>query len=218
MVLLADYIYEGECLQWLEKLPDKCCDIFTDPPYNVGKDYGVWDDSLPEDEYLEFITAVLNECKRVANTLIIYVPKKYNLTFWNILGNEFQEIILTFRPAGAIRFGFSNQYNKLLTNAKPKGGKPVLNVWENISQPAHGVFFRENAYGHPGYTSEAITYRAVMELTNSDVVCDPFMGTGTTAIASLKSEKHYMGAEINPQYISIANRRIDEFKKKLQLF
>ena len=212
-------IHEGECLEWLKSLPDSCCDIFTDPPYNVGKDYGPQvNDNREDAEYIEWICEVLSECKRVANNLTVYVPKKWNLIYWNTLGNDFQEIILPYRPAGAIRSGYSNQFNKLLTNARPQRKKKVLNVWDNMPQPALGFFFREDTYDHPGYTSEAITKRVVHELCDADLICDPFMGTGTTAIAALEFGKDFIGSEMNPTYIQIAYERIESSRKQLRLF
>jgi len=211
-------IHSGDCLAWLKSLPANCCDIFTDTPYNVGKDYETYKDNLPDEQFVEWITAVLVECKRVANVLTVYVPKKWTLLFHTVLGQEFQEIILPFRPAGAIRWGFSNQFNKLLTNAKPKREKPILNVWDNMPQPGLGFFFREETYNHPGYTSEAITRKVVFELCVSDVICDPFMGTGTTAVAALDAGKDFIGCEINPRYIEIANDRIKRFNNAPKLF
>jgi site-specific DNA-methyltransferase (adenine-specific) len=43
------------------------------------------------------------------------------------------------------------------------------------------------------------------------VVLDPFMGSGTTAVAVLKEERHYVGYELNKNYIQIARKRIQEF-------
>ncbi len=200
-------------------MSDKSCDVFTDPPYNVGMDYGeAINDKMPDVDYINFITEVLQECKRVSNIFICYVPKKWNLLYWNILGHDFQEIILPFRPAGAIRYGYSNQFNKLLTNAKPKGEKPILNVWDNMQQPGLGFFFREETFNHPGYTSLAITERAILQLTISDIVYDPFMGTGTTAIAAIKCGRSFIGSELNERWIIIANKRIKTQQSKLILF
>lgn len=209
-------IQKREALDFLRSIPDKYCDIFTDPPYNVGKDYGDMVDDNRSD-YVDWITEVLNECIRVSNVLTVYVPKKWNRLYWNVLGDDFQEIILPFRPRGAIRHGFSNQFNKLLTNAKPPSGK-VVNVWDNMPQPGLGVFFRENTYGHPGYTSEAITNRAIRELCSSDIICDPFMGTGTTAVCAIKNGKKYIGCELNDFYIDLATTRIQESTYKIDYF
>ncbi len=42
------------------------------------------------------------------------------------------------------------------------------------------------------------------------VVLDPFMGSGTTAIVALKKNRSYLGIELNPKYIDIANGRLGE--------
>ena len=205
----------SDALLFLNRLADNSCDIFTDPPYNVGKDYGVSKDDMTEAEYTEWITNILSEGKRVASVLTVYVPKKWNLLYWNVLGTEFQEIILPFSPRGAIRSNFSNQYNKLLTNARPSTKTPVLNVWENMQQPGLGYFFRENTYGHPGYTSQHISERVVRELCKSDIICDPFAGTGSVAVAALKYGKSFIGSENNPAWIKIAEKRISKLTRNL---
>jgi DNA modification methylase len=40
------------------------------------------------------------------------------------------------------------------------------------------------------------------------VVLDPFMGSGTTAVVAIKTMRKYIGCEINPEYIKIAEQRI----------
>jgi DNA modification methylase len=45
---------------------------------------------------------------------------------------------------------------------------------------------------------------------DNEIVLDPFMGSGQTAIAAVKSGRHYIGYEIDEKYISLANKRIQE--------
>lgn len=194
----------------LKKMTDNSVDCFTDPPYNVGKDYGEnIDDNLPNDKYISWITEVLNELKRVSVNLTVFTPHKWARLFWNALGDDFHEIIISFRPAGAIRYGYSNQFSKLLTNAKPH--KPVRNVWENIPMPGCGWFFRENTYNHPGYTSFAVTRKAVFHFCNSgQLVYDPFCGTGTTLIAAIGYGKEYLGGDKSEASVELARKRVKE--------
>jgi len=42
----------------------------------------------------------------------------------------------------------------------------------------------------------------------NDVVLDPFMGSGTTALACVESGRRFIGMEFNPAYVAMANRRI----------
>lgn len=47
-----------------------------------------------------------------------------------------------------------------------------------------------------------------------DIVFDPFMGSGSTAIAALRTKRNYLGSEINEEYCNMANKRIVEFKSQ----
>ncbi len=48
-----------------------------------------------------------------------------------------------------------------------------------------------------------------------DIILDPFMGSGTTAIAALKNKRNYIGYEIDKQYVKIAKARIEDFTHRL---
>ena len=50
-----------------------------------------------------------------------------------------------------------------------------------------------------------------------DVILDPFIGSGSTAIAALKLNRHYIGFEISPKYISLAEKRIKLIKEQLKI-
>lgn len=50
------------------------------------------------------------------------------------------------------------------------------------------------------------------------IVFDPFMGSGTTALVAIKNNRNYLGIELNPEYIKIANRRIAEYYDRYPIF
>lgn len=72
--------------------------------------------------------------------------------------------------------------------------------------------------GHPAPFPIDLPYRLIQlySFTN-DVVLDPFMGSGTTAIAALKCNRKYIGFETNPEYVELAERRILPHLNTLQL-
>lgn len=49
------------------------------------------------------------------------------------------------------------------------------------------------------------------------VVLDPFMGSGTTAVAAIRNDRHYIGFDINSEYVEIANSRITDEKSKKEI-
>ena len=65
---------------------------------------------------------------------------------------------------------------------------------------------------HPAPYPVEIPLRAIKLYTfKNDIVLDPFMGSGTTAIAALKTDRRYVGYELEPKYIKIIKKRIQEF-------
>ncbi|GMO46028.1 MAG: site-specific DNA-methyltransferase [Termitinemataceae bacterium] len=65
--------------------------------------------------------------------------------------------------------------------------------------------------GHPAPFPEELPNRLIQLYSfTDDIVLDPFMGSGTTAVASIKNKRNYVGYEINEDYIRLANARIQE--------
>jgi len=47
------------------------------------------------------------------------------------------------------------------------------------------------------------------------IIFDPFMGSGTTAVAALKLGRHFYGCDINPDYVKLANERIEKARLEM---
>ena len=73
--------------------------------------------------------------------------------------------------------------------------------------------------GHPAPFPEELPNRLIklFSFTN-DIVLDPFMGSGTTAIAAIKNNRSFVGYEINKEYINLANNRILNLKINAEKF
>jgi len=88
-------------------------------------------------------------------------------------------------------------------------------VWTFAAEPATKV-------GHPAPFPVELPYRLIQLYTfEGEIVLDPFMGSGQTAIAAIKTHRHYLGYDINKEYTRLAERRIKEFSLSLntpQLF
>jgi len=78
-------------------------------------------------------------------------------------------------------------------------------VWTFSAESASKV-------GHPAPFPIELPYRLIQLYSfENDIVLDPFMGSGQTAIASLKTNRYYVGYEINKDYVKLAEKRIKEF-------
>jgi len=72
--------------------------------------------------------------------------------------------------------------------------------------------------GHPAPFPEELPYRLIQLYSfKGDIVLDPFMGSGTTAVASLKSDRKFVGYEINKEYIELAEKRIEPLLKQTKV-
>jgi len=66
--------------------------------------------------------------------------------------------------------------------------------------------------GHPAPFPEELPYRCIQLYTfKEEVVLDPFIGSGQTAISAIKTGRYYIGYEINEEYVKLAEKRIKNF-------
>jgi len=78
-------------------------------------------------------------------------------------------------------------------------------VWTFPAEPATKV-------GHPAPFPIELPYRLIQLYTfEGEIVLDPFIGSGQTAIAAVKTRRHYVGYEINEKYVKLAEERIKKF-------
>jgi DNA modification methylase len=77
-------------------------------------------------------------------------------------------------------------------------------VWNIAAEPARRI-------GHPAPFPVELPRRLIQLYTfKGEIVLDPFMGSGQTAIAAMKSERQYAGYEIDGKYLELAKRRINK--------
>ena len=63
--------------------------------------------------------------------------------------------------------------------------------------------------GHPAPFPMELPYRLIQLYTfNEEVILDPFMGSGQSALAALKAGRHFVGYEVNEEYLRLAKKRI----------
>jgi len=73
--------------------------------------------------------------------------------------------------------------------------------------------------GHPAPFPEELPFRLIQLYSfKDDIILDPFMGSGTTAISALKSDRKYVGYEISKEYIELAEKRIEPYKSQVKIF
>jgi site-specific DNA-methyltransferase (adenine-specific) len=193
-------IYHGDCR---ELLPGVNADaLVTDPPFNVGKDYGESKDDLLADEYLELMALVSDEGPARQAWV---TPTNRARLFYSLLGDETYPVVVRRGAQGPKRWGWYDQFDMILVRGKPN--RWVSNLWEDIRLKGEGYFFREETFGHPGYTPQPIAARLVSLLADTgQTVVDPFAGTGTTLVAAKSQGKRAIGIELDERWCEVAAR------------
>ena len=84
-------------------------------------------------------------------------------------------------------------------------------IWQFGTQ-SKKIKHKEKGLAHPAPFPLELPLRLILLYTNiGDIVLDPFMGSGSTALAAKLAQRHYLGYEISPDYIEMAEERIKLF-------
>jgi len=112
---------------------------------------------------------------------------------------DVHEYILVFSKG---TFKRQNPLQRESTISKEEFLEFTKSVWTFPAVPASKI-------GHPAPFPVELPYRLVQLYSfKGDVVLDPFMGSGQTALAAFKADRHFIGYEINQEYVSLAQARI----------
>ena len=201
-------IHNCDNLEFLKQIPDNYFDfVFSDPPYNKNKNYEIYKDNLPEKEYWNWVEKFISEYRRISNNqFAIFIDADLTRNYWNFMPDA-KQIIVRKGAIGTPLKDYYRQYFSLLVTKKPN--QTIYDLWWNIKMPGEGYFFKEERFPNPGLTSFKLTQRILNYFTKeNDIIYDGFMGVGTTAVACISLNRRYIGTELNPRYIEIAEKRI----------
>ncbi len=114
---------------------------------------------------------------------------------------DVHEYILVFSKGS---FKRENPQHRLSTITDEQFLEFTKSVWTFPAEPASKV-------GHPAPFPLELPHRLIQLYSfKGEVVLDPFMGSGQTAIAALNAGRHYIGYEINAEYVKLAQSRIQQ--------
>jgi len=239
-----DYLNKIICadsLTQMREMPDNSVDlVVTSPPYNLknstgngmkdgrgGKwagaalvnGYSHYNDNMPHDDYAEWQYSCLKEMFRLINDdgAIFYNHK------WRVQDGVIQDRqdiirdlpvrqIIIWKRKGGINFNpgyFLPTYEVIYLIPKPDfklspKANALGDVWE---------FKQEMKNEHPAPFPVPLIDR-IISSTYAKTVLDPFMGSGTTAIAALMNDREYLGIELSPKYVEMAEKRISNFQRQ----
>ncbi|MEO8261195.1 MAG: site-specific DNA-methyltransferase [Pseudolysinimonas sp.] len=98
----------------------------------------------------------------------------------------------------------SEKYRYDVDAVRGPNGRRLRSVWDLNTQPSR------EASGHFATFPESLAERCIqLGSRPGDLVLDPFMGSGTTAVAAARLDRRFIGCELNPEYVAMASRRLD---------
>ncbi len=88
-------------------------------------------------------------------------------------------------------------------------------AWQYLSEPGEGIWAMttESGVAHPAPFPVELPKRLILLYTKpGDLVLDPFMGAGATAVAATKSGRHFVGYDVSEEYCELARKRVEASK------
>ena len=229
-------IYNEDCYTGIKKIPDNSVDLIViDPPYDIStsknrkgtKDIEksilkVQEELLNHNLTSGYDFSLLNELIRVMKKVNIYIwcnkaqIEEYLKFFVDKHKCKYE--ILIWNKTNAIPL-YSNKYlvDKEYCLHFRKGAKCKPLTYDD----ARTVYISptnakdKQKYNHPTIKPLEFIRKIIRNSSKeNDLILDCFMGSGTTAVASILENRNFIGFEIDSNYCNIANNRINELVKK----
>lgn len=203
-------LYNKNCIDLLKTYPDKHFDFcLTDPPYGVNLKYNSYDDTLENWYNLmnEFIPEIIRVCK-----MSIFPSCSINKMDW-IYKNHKPDWLISWNKGStghAAYIGF-NSWEPLLVYGKIK--KLYLHDSFSVS-PIQSM----GDYGHP--CPKPIKYYShfFSKIPKDSKIIEPFLGSGTAAIAAHNYNLDLVGCELDKEYYEKALDRLKKHQMQQKLF
>lgn len=204
----------GDAINLIKKLPNESIDlILTDPPYGIEKS------GIKNSSDLEKFYSILLECYRVLKKdgfiIIFFSTKLLPEIFKNNPFIYYWQFILNC-PLGSVRspIGFS----KYMSCFVFKKGNPKIIKWNKDifnDSPSKMVEPDEGFINHPSPKPKQFIMELLKMFSNEkEIILDPFIGSGSTAIACHLTNRNYIGFEIEKKYCDLARKRINKIMQE----
>ena len=207
-------LHHGDCLDILRSLPSGSVDaVISDPPYGVRKEEK-WD---ALGYFLGNLDEWMREALRVSrNGVIWFGAGKTMPHVIRAAGCYFDRLLVWNKPPGSQYAGASA--NRLWYSIEPIAviaKTPEFRKKGVDSEFGYSAFdartIAKATHGHPTTKPVELMEWLVSHFSNrDDTILDPFMGSGTTGVACMRTGRKFIGIEIDKGYYDIAKRRIEE--------
>ena len=226
-------IFNTDAFLWVEnalKKEIKVNHIITDPPYNISKknnfstmknprqgvNFGAWDNNFALLEWIEKFSKILDK----NGSFIVFCSYKFISDIHKVceISNLEVKDILVWQKNNPMPRNTNRRYvqdMEFALWAVKKGAKWTFNKPDN--SPYLRSLYKSPAVAgkertsHPTQKSLALMSEIIKIHTNPNyIIFDPFIGSGTTGVATLLENRHFIGIEKDQNYFKIAKNRLEE--------
>jgi DNA modification methylase len=238
---MVDYIKQGDCLELMKNIPDKSIDmILCDLPY--GTTACKWDNIIPFEPLWEQYERIIKDNGAIVlfssePFTSFLVQSNINLFRYEIIWEKEQATNFMFlkNQIGKIHENILVFYKKqptynpqMIQVNKPShsgsknkveshnlnGGEPKRKGATDRYPTSIIKFNRDRTKLHPTQKPIELCEYLIKTYTNeNETVLDNCMGSGSTCVAAINTNRHYIGFELEPHYFEIAQKRIEDAKK-----
>ena len=233
-------IYKGDCLEIMKSIPDKSIDmILCDLPYGTTKNK--WDAILPLDELWKHynrivkddgaillfgsqpFTTILNY-SNISNYRYEWVWVKNNSTGFQLANKQplkkhelisvFYKKQPTYNPQGLIEYGKINKRGSMGENWSEMSSNSYVQQWTNY--PTQILEYKHDKQKlHPTQKPISLLMYLIRTYTNeNETVLDNTMGSGSTGVACMLTDRKFIGIELDDKYFEISKSRLNEAVEK----
>jgi len=216
-------ILQGDCIELLEKIPEHTVNsIITDPPYFLGMTHNGQKGCFKDLAICKpFYEKLFNEYKRVLKpdgcvyffcdwrSYAFYYPIMYG-----ILGVK--NMLVWDKKSGPGNY-YSYQHELVMFTTKRHGFnvKGACGVISDVPSFRSGAKKTNGEKLHSTQKPIELIEKFILHSTNEgDTILDTFMGSGTTGVASINTNRRFIGMELDDKYFGIAKKRLENSLKQ----
>lgn len=237
-ILELNKIHHGDCLELMKDIPDKSVSmVLSDIPY--GSTQCKWDAIIPFEPLWEQYERIIKDNGAIVLTarqpftsaLVMSNPSMYKHKWvWNKkqsgspqnakwMPHQIEEDIIVFAK-GRVNYYPIMRKGKMRKRGGYKESNRIMGEFEAGFESYSDMYYPTNIIEianprrdklHPTQKPvELFEYLIKTYANEGDVVLDNCIGSGTTAIAAINTNRNWIGMELEQEYVDIANKRINE--------
>lgn len=209
---ILNKIHNADCLDGFKMIPDNSVDlIFTDPPYGLNKT------GIRNDKDLSLFYLSLSDSYRVLKDDSFYITFFSTKYLPDIFKNNpftYYWNFILYCPNGRVSstIGFTKYMSCIVFK---KGNAKIVKKCKDIFVDTPGFMIEpdEGYINHPTPKPKTFIKEILaMFSRENDIVLDPFVGSGSVAVACKQINRNYIGFEIDKDYCKIASDRVKKIK------